>query len=98
MLLHVVLSVRRDSLDAFREFEHEAARIMKKHGGSLERVLVQHTPEHEPHREVHIVSFPSEDAYRAYRASPELAAFQPLREQSVVKTDLIRVTEGPLYG
>jgi uncharacterized protein (DUF1330 family) len=97
MLLHVTLHVRRDALDTFREFEHEAARILRKHGGELERVLVMRTVESEPYREVHVMSFPSEDAYEAYRVSPELAAFLPMRERSVVKTELCKVEEGSRY-
>jgi hypothetical protein len=44
------------------------------------------------------LSFPCEDAYAAYRASPEIAAFQPMREVSVVRTELAVATPGPDYG
>ncbi len=98
MLMVVTLTVRRDALDSFRTFEHEAARIMAKHGGSLERTVVLKTRADEPHKEVHIVAFPSPDAYEAYRVSPELAAFMHLREVSVVKTDLAIGEPGPNYG
>jgi uncharacterized protein (DUF1330 family) len=98
MLLHITLSVRRSELEAFRTFEHHAARVMSKHGGAIERVLVLKTREDEPHKEVHILSFPSEDAYAAYRASPEIAAFQPMREVSVERTELAVATPGPNYG
>jgi uncharacterized protein (DUF1330 family) len=97
MLLHVTLHVRRDAIDTFREFEHEAARILRKHGGELERVLVLRTPESEPYREVHVLSFPSADAYEAYRVSPELAAFMPMRERSVVKTDVCHASDAERY-
>ena len=83
MLMVVTLTVRRDALDSFRTFEHEAARIMAKHGGSLERTVVLKTRADEPHKEVHIVAFPSP---------------MHLREVSVVKTDLAIGEPGPNYG
>lgn len=98
MLLHITLTVRRSELESFRTFEHEAARVMGKHGGAIERVLVLKTRDDEPHKEVHLVSFPSEDAYGVFRASPEIAAFQPLRERSVLRTEIALATPGPAYG
>lgn len=98
MLMVVTLTVRRDALDSFRTFEHEAARIMQKHGGALERAVVLRTKPEEPHKEVHVVSFPSADAYEAYRVSPELAAFMHLREVSVTKTEIAMGDPGPVYG
>lgn len=98
MLLMITLTVSRAELESFRTFEHEAARVMGKHGGALERAIVLRTKPSEPHREVHLVSFPSEDAYAAYRASPELAAFMPLREVSVLKTEISPAEPGPSYG
>ena len=98
MLLMITVAVLRSELESFRTYEHEAARIMKKHGGALERSLVLRTKPEEPHKEVHLVSFPSEDAYHSSRANPELAAFQALREVSVLRTELVRADPGPDYG
>ncbi len=136
LLLVATLTIRRDALDSFREFEHEAARIMAKHGGKLEKAIIVRAAQRPPpsgrggpprsrrsspgtrdgepesppapaslpgeanehHKEIHIVSFPSDDAYEAYRVSPELAAFMHLREVSVVKTELVMGDLGPAYG
>lgn len=98
MMMLVTLTVRRDELESFRLFEDEAARIMAKHGGALERSIVLPTPPDQPHREVHVVSFPSEAAYAAYRANPELAAFLAHREKSVLKTEVVVGEAGPRYG
>ena len=40
MLLVVILTVRRARLDDFRRFESQAAQIMARHGGRIERWTV----------------------------------------------------------
>ncbi len=69
MVLVVFLTVRRDALDSFRDFEHRAARVMARYGGAIERTVVLTTDAHPdaPHREVHLVTFPDAAAFDAYR-------------------------------
>ena len=99
MIRIVILTVRPEALDAFRAFEHQAARIMARHGGAIERVVVVKpaAPETQ-HKEVHLVTFPSAEAFAAYRADPALKALAPLREASVVSTETWEGEEGPTYG
>ncbi|MFO0547496.1 MAG: hypothetical protein U0271_03855 [Polyangiaceae bacterium] len=97
MLLVATIHVRREALETFKIFEFEAARIMEKHGGRLERAVVLRGRHDEPHRELHIVYFPSPDAYEAYRVSPELATFMHLRETSVLKTEIQYGEDEPDY-
>jgi hypothetical protein len=49
-------------------------------------------------REVHLVTFPNEQALAAYQADPALRALAPLREASVVRTEILTGEEGPDYG
>lgn len=51
----------------------------------------------EAFREVHLVRFPSEDAFRAYRADPELGSLAPLRAASIIATEIWPGTDGPTY-
>jgi antibiotic biosynthesis monooxygenase (ABM) superfamily enzyme len=94
-----ILTVKQDRAESFRAFEERAANVMKKYGGCLERTLVAKSqPGEDTFREAHWVTFPSRDAFAAYRADPELASFQHLREESVVRTELCHGTPGPAYG
>ena len=59
----------------FRQFETEAARIMKKYGGRIEHVIrpsASVPPGSLPH-EIHVVSFPSLEQFEAYRGDTDLA-------------------------
>jgi uncharacterized protein (DUF1330 family) len=107
MTLIVILTVRPEALDTFRAFEQQAARLMARHGGAIERVVVlaraapdapPDLPPDAPHREVHLVTFPSAEAYAAYRADPGLQALAPLREAAVLSTEILAGEEGPHYG
>ena|SRR5579871_5417334 len=75
---------------AFEAFESKAARIMARHGGRIEQaVRVQPTKGEEAPFEVHIVSFPSEAAYAAYRADPEILALADERDRVISRTRVL---------
>jgi uncharacterized protein (DUF1330 family) len=99
MTLVVILTVRRDALEAFRTFEHHAAAVMADHGGRIERTVVV-APAETPDRvkEVHVVTFPDAVAWRGYRADARLAAVSHLREASVLDTEVLVGEDGPDYG
>lgn len=83
----------------FRQFETEAARIMKKYGGHIERAIrptVSGQSGSSPH-EIHIVSFPSLEQFEAYRGDPDLAKFTPLRQVAIARTEIITGEEGEPY-
>lgn len=97
MTLVAIMTVRREALEKFRAYEAHAARIMKEHGGRIERtVVVADTAD--TLQEIHVVTFPDEAAFKAYRENPMLAQFAPLREASVVRTEVHLGTDGPMYG
>ena len=99
MLLVVILTVRPGALDAFRDFERRAARAMARHGGAIERaILIPPGQPDSPIRELHLVSFPSPEAFAAYRADPALHALAALREAAVLNTEVWAGEEGPRYG
>jgi uncharacterized protein (DUF1330 family) len=99
MTLVVILTVRRRALDSFRAFERRAATVMARYGGRIERtVVVDPDPSTELLKEVHVVTFPDDDALERYRNDAELAAALPLREASVAATELLVGEDGPEYG
>lgn len=82
------LWVRDGRVAEFEAYERKAARIMRRHGGSIERAIridAAHTPSGAPF-EVHIVSFPDRARFDAYRADRELIALAAEREAVIAKT------------
>jgi uncharacterized protein (DUF1330 family) len=98
MTLVVILTVRPEALERFRAFETAAARVMERHGGALERaVVIPPSRPSGPMKEVHLVTFPTPEAFAAYRNDGELKALAHLREASVVSTEVLVGEEGPDY-
>ena len=92
------MSVRIDAVEKFHEYERLAATVMTRHGGRIERtVVIPPIPGEGILKEVHIVLFPGESAYQAYRADDEFAAAAHLREESVVATEILIGHDGPAY-
>ena len=98
MTLVVILTVRRDALEAFRAFERDAAAVMAVHGGRIERTVVV-SPTDTPAlvKEIHVVTFPDEPAFLAYQSDPRLATLGHLRAASVVHTEILAGEDGPRY-
>jgi hypothetical protein len=91
LLLLVQLFIHPGRATEFRRFETEAARIMGRHGGRIERVIRPTGPPRDaalPH-EIHLVSFASPAGLEAYRADPELRALAALRESAIARTEVI---------
>jgi uncharacterized protein (DUF1330 family) len=99
MTLVAILTVRKEAIESFREFERHAARIMEKYGGRIEKTVVV-APDGLPNviKEIHVVTFPNEEAFAAYRKDEELVQFAHLREQSVIHTELLAGEDGPKYA
>ena len=80
------LKEARDEAE-FERFETAVAKIMQRHGGTLERRIAMERggDASQPH-EVHIVTFPERAALDRYRADPEF------RELAALRTEAIRET------
>lgn len=90
LTLVVTLTVRAAEADAFHDFEHAAARAMRRYGGSIERAITMpEDPATGTFTEVHIVTFPDEQAFAAYRADEEMMAMTEVRERSIVATQVM---------
>ncbi len=99
MILVVILTVRRDAIEKFRAFEKHAAGVMATHGGRIERtVVVAPDGAADVFKEIHVVTFPDEQAFAAYRADERLARFARLRDESVVHTEVLAGEDGPSYS
>jgi uncharacterized protein (DUF1330 family) len=98
MTLVARLTVRREAIDDFRRFERAAAATIARHGGAIERVVVVRSAEEdELFTEIHLVTFPDDQAFEAYRGDPETVALTAVREACLVATEILFGDDGPDY-
>jgi uncharacterized protein (DUF1330 family) len=97
LVIVATLSVRKEALGQFRDYERTAARVMRKYGGTIARTAVLPSAEPALLEELHFVTFPDGEAFAAYRDDPEMAAAAPLREASIAATRVVIGEEGPDY-
>jgi hypothetical protein len=77
----------------YERFETEAARIMSRYGGRIERRVVLPVPPlsstasvpPQPD-EIHLVHFPDAESFARYRTDPELAGLAELRAAAIRDT------------
>src|SRR5262249_51642950 len=93
-----IMTVRTGALEAFRTFERHAAAVMAAHGGRIERTgVVPPAGGADRLKEIHVVKCPDDAALAAYRADDRLRAFAHLRDEAVVRTELLIGDDGPKY-
>lgn len=98
LLLIATLTVHPDRIETFHDFERNAAKIMARHGGRIERAIVlEKDPEDHYYRECHVVSFPDRDALAAYRNDADFKGLAPLRESCILATAIRYGTAGEDY-
>lgn len=97
--LSIVVALRVDSgsIGAFERHERAAARTMARHGGRIERVVRTDAPAGEWF-EVHLIVFPDDGAFAAYRADPETLALAAERDAAIAATWTFEGRERAGYG
>ncbi len=98
-VLLVGLWIARDREDDFERFETSAFAIIARHGGTLARRLaLRDGLGSDAPNEMHVVTFPSREAYESYRSDPELAALAALRARAIVRTVIWEGVDLPPFG
>jgi uncharacterized protein (DUF1330 family) len=98
MLLVATLTVHPDKIETFHDYERRVAKIMTKHGGRIERVIVlEKDPEDHYYRECHVVSFTDTAALTSYRNDPGFKALAALRESCILATAIRYGSAGEDY-
>jgi uncharacterized protein (DUF1330 family) len=87
LTLIVMLFLNAGHESDFEDFESSAAEIMRRHGGAIERRVrcAGRADSGEPY-EVHIVTFPDQQALDRYREDPDLQRLAALRAKSIHHT------------
>ena len=76
-------------LDAFDAYESAVLPLLAEHGGRLERRLRTL----DDRVEAHLVSFPGDEDFAAYRADPRRSSAAPLLEWSGAAIELLAVRD-----
>ncbi len=99
VVLVVSLFIHSGRETEFSQFETEAARIMKRYGGQIERVIrpTASMPSGTVPHEIHLVSFPSTERFEAYRGDADLAQLASLRQAAIARTEIVFGEEGDPY-
>ncbi len=89
--LEVVVSlwIHPGRVAEFEVYEHKAARIMRRYGGVVQKVVrindAGPASNGQPF-EVHVLDFPSREAFHSYRADSELARLSAERNAAISRT------------
>jgi uncharacterized protein (DUF1330 family) len=100
--IYIVASlwIRDGDVAGFEAYERKAARIMKRYGGFIERIVRSSALDAASDQpfEVHLVRFPSDEMFERYRTDAELKELSAEREAVITKTLLLIGSEGPGYA
>ena len=95
----VSLWIHPGSIVEFEAYERKAARIMQKYGGSIEKVIrIGQEGWSENPFEIHVVCFPDQEKFTAYRADQEVLSMASEREAVILKTIVVTGIRGPSYA
>jgi hypothetical protein len=86
-----IVRVPAHGVAAFRRYESLVLPLLSRHGGLLERRLRAA----DGLTEVHILSFPSRDAFDAYMRDPDRQRHLALKDESAASAELLEVTDVP---
>ena len=98
LVIVAILTPHSGSMEIFREYETKAAVVIARHGGVIERTVIEEPSEPaKPIREVHVVTFPNLEAFHSYRTDPDFASLADMRLASIAHTELLFGRDGPDY-
>jgi uncharacterized protein (DUF1330 family) len=98
--LTALLYIHPERRDDYERFEAEASRIMRRHGGRIERRLAAAAltdGDNDVPDEVHLVTFPSRQSFEAYRIDPELAPLAELRARAIRRSVIWQSNDLPRF-
>ncbi|MEP7125015.1 MAG: hypothetical protein ABJE95_29060 [Byssovorax sp.] len=85
----LVARLSAEGVELFNRYEDAALPRLAAHGGALQRRLRSA----DARTEVHLVWFPDEASFEAYRADPERAAAQPWLVESGAACELLQLED-----
>lgn len=98
MTLLATLSFHETDKAKFRAYERKAVAIMAKHGGRIEQAFFGRDEDAKVCKEIHVVRFPSEDAFEAFRNDQALRDLAGERAECVLETHILTCEEEVDYS
>ena len=87
-VINILVKLDVKDFDVFDRFEKQASIIMGKYDGRIISAFETERNSDGSGQEVHILEFPSEEAFGNYRKDPALADLAYLREQAISNTSV----------
>ena len=87
-MINILVKLDVKDFDAFDRFEKQASLIMGKYDGRIISAFETERHSDGSGQEIHVLEFPSEEAFGEYRKDPVLADLAYLREQAISNTSV----------
>jgi len=87
-MIHVLamISAGEDGVESLRSYEAQVLPIMRSHGGRLLSAFVPRRDDRNTPDEIHLLEFPSDESFAAYRADPGVQALAAQRARAIAST------------
>ena len=89
-MINILVTIEVNNFDLLATFERKAAEIMGLHGGEIVRAFETSREIDGSGQEVHLLEFPSEDAFMKYRSDFRLSEHAELREKAIKSMTVIQ--------
>ncbi len=87
-MIYILVKLKVKNFDALDAFERQAVKIMEKHSGKM-MFAFETAKDTTGGEEIHVLEFPNEEAFIAYRKDDAHKALAELRESAIISTDII---------
>ena len=87
-MINVLVRLEVKNFEALEKFEKQAITIMNRYRGRLVSAFETARREDGTGEEVHVLEFPSEEAFALYRGDDSLAELSGLRNQAILSTEV----------
>jgi uncharacterized protein (DUF1330 family) len=89
-MIQIIVLLEVDDRNLFKEYERHAFRIMRQYGGKLLSAFEPSVSESSGNSitELHILEFPSLQAFKNYREDSGLLSYSSLRQQAIKNTTI----------
>lgn len=95
--MDLLIELHVKDFKAFESYERKASEVMAEYGGLIIGGYELERNEDDSGIEFHVVSFPSESDFEAYKQDQVMASLANLREQAISKTIVKPILQSKLY-
>lgn len=98
-MLVISLWLKSENVADFEAYERQAARVLERHGGCIERAVrvIKQSDETDAPFEIHVVSFPNEQKFADYLADAETRQLADWRDRIIARTEILCGCEVNFY-